>query len=476
MKLLPKQNNAVYYLRDTVTTEIVYGGAAGGGKSALGCLWLIEMCQKYEGTRWLMAREVLKTLKETTLNTFFEESTKLNVNEQWEYKEQKGIIQWHNGSQILLKELKHNPRDLDFDSLGSLEITGGFIDEITQIVLKGWTVAKSRIRYRLKDYCHECGSQKKKEILEHLEVQGIIIPNKWICDKGHTTEGLTPKLLGTCNPSKGWVYRLFYKPKTKQELVEYRSFIQSLPSDNPYLPKAYIESLNQMDESSRRRLLHGDWEYDDDKAALISYDAIMDYWNGSHIKHEVDEQGKEIYTTYLTIDVARKGKDKTVFRVWKDWICVKRYEMKISLTTEVVEKAKKIQAAFKISNSNTIADEDGVGGGVVDQLRCKGFVNNSRALNKENYENLKSQCSIKMAERIERREVVEICNDSTVIESVNEELEQIKYKNLDKDGRMGVLPKDEIKAAIGRSPDDWDTIMMREWFDISRKRSKILTA
>lgn len=52
MKLLSKQENAVYYLKDNETKELLYGGAAGGGKSALGCLWLIEMCQKYEGSRW----------------------------------------------------------------------------------------------------------------------------------------------------------------------------------------------------------------------------------------------------------------------------------------------------------------------------------------------------------------------------------------------------------------------------------------
>ena len=94
-----------------------------------------------------------------------------------------------------------------------------------------------------------------------------------------------------------------------------------------------------MDEVNKQRLLLGNWEYDDDKRTVISYDSIMNYWNPKHI-----EPGEEIY---LTIDVARKGRDKTVFRVWKGWLCVKRYEMAISLTTEVITKAENIQKAFK---------------------------------------------------------------------------------------------------------------------------------
>ena len=102
MILLPKQQNAVYYLKDNETKELLYGGAAGGGKSALGCLWLIEMCQKYPETRWLMGRSKLKALKETTLNTFFELSGKLNIADQFIYNSQNGTINWNNGSQILL--------------------------------------------------------------------------------------------------------------------------------------------------------------------------------------------------------------------------------------------------------------------------------------------------------------------------------------------------------------------------------------
>jgi len=94
MRLLPKQENAVYYLKDNETRELIYGGAAGGGKSALGVLWLIESCQRYKGSRYLMGRAKLKTLKETTLATFFELSSKLGISDQWEYKMQQGVIAW----------------------------------------------------------------------------------------------------------------------------------------------------------------------------------------------------------------------------------------------------------------------------------------------------------------------------------------------------------------------------------------------
>src|SRR5699024_8143948 len=115
MKLLPKQENAVYYLKDSITQEVMYGGAAGGGKTAFGVLWLIEQCQNYPGTRWVMGRSKLKVLKQTTLNTFFEMSSKLGIGDQWHFNAQENIIYFDNGSEIILKDLYAYPKDPNFD-------------------------------------------------------------------------------------------------------------------------------------------------------------------------------------------------------------------------------------------------------------------------------------------------------------------------------------------------------------------------
>lgn len=424
MKLLPKQEHAVYYLKDRVTRELLYGGAAGGGKSALGCLWLIEQCQTHAGSRWLMGRAKLKALKETTLNTFFELTTNLGLSDQFTYNAQSNTINWNNGSQILLKDLFLYPSDPNFDSLGSLEITGAFIDECNQIVYKAWQIVKSRIRYKLKEF------------------------------------GVEPMILGSCNPAKNWVYKEFYLRNKNNTLPDARKFIQALPTDNPHLPQSYLDSLLSLDKNSRQRLYYGNWEYDDDPSALIDMDAINDYFNPVHL----EQKG----TKYMTIDVARKGKDTTVFRVWHGYVCIHRYMIAKSGIDEVVKKGKELQRKYNVARSNTIADEDGVGGGVVDFMRCKGFVNGSKALNNENYNNLKSQCSFIASRMIMNRQIGEVCENKTVVDIVSEEMEQIKQKDIDKEGKLSIISKDVIKQNIGRSPDEWDSIMMRVYFDIRK--------
>ena len=466
MKLLSKQDQAVYYLKDQKTKELVYGGAAGGGKSALGVLWLIEGSLKYPGSRWLMGRAKLKSLKETTLNTFFDLTSDLGISGQYRYNSQSNIVYWENGSEIILKDLYLYPADPKFDSLGSLEITGAFIDECNQVVLLAWQIVTSRCRYKLTEWDIHGELTKYMEIVKKDREGNPVL---WKNSRGEITPGLIPKCLGTCNPAKNWTYKEFYKADKEGKLLPHRKFIQALPTDNPHLPESYLQTLLSLDKSSVQRLYYGNWEYDDDPATLMDADAIADYWSPEHIKKGTDK--------YMTIDVARKGKDTTVYRVWEGWVCTYRYMIPKSDLVEVVNKAKEIRQRFNIPLSHIVADEDGVGGGVVDFLKCKGFVNNSSPLKEligeeyktPNYANLKSQCSFKMAEKIVKREAGEYARDSEVVANTTEEMEQIKQRDIDKDGKISIIPKETIKLLIGRSPDEWDSIMMRYFFELTPK-------
>lgn len=48
---------------------ILGGGAAGGGKSFIGSVWLVSSCIRFENIRAVVARKTLKSLKESTWNT-----------------------------------------------------------------------------------------------------------------------------------------------------------------------------------------------------------------------------------------------------------------------------------------------------------------------------------------------------------------------------------------------------------------------
>lgn len=424
MRLLKKQEHAVYYLKDNQTKELIYGGAAGGGKSALGVLWLIEQCQTYPGTRWLMGRSKLKALKETTLNTFFEQANALKISNQFNFNAQAGIIYWNNGSEILLKDLYAYPSDPNFDSLGSLEITGAFIDECNQITYKAWQIVKSRIRYKIKQL------------------------------------GITPKMLGTCNPAKNWVYAQFYLKDKNGKIDNDKKFIQALPTDNPHLPQSYLDSLLSLDDNSKQRLYFGNWEYDNDPAKLIDYENIQNIFTNDFVQH-----GEK----FISADIARFGSDKMVIMVWSGFRVIEIFTLAKSSITDTVKAIKDLSTKHSVPLNNIIADEDGVGGGVVDMLRCKGFINNSKPLPVENvivqYQNLKTQCYYKLAELIQSNLIFVNCNDNSVVDEITKELEQVKRDKIDSDGKLQIISKEKVKELIGRSPDYSDALMMRMYFE-----------
>ena len=425
MHLTIKQTQALDLLEDETTSELLFGGGAGGGKSAFGCYWQLKRRLKYPGTRGVIGRASLKTLKETTLNSFFQvcqmQAIKNNVH--YTYNDNKSIIKFYNGSEILLKDLFAYPADPNFDELGSLEITDAFVDETNQIVSKAWGVLKSRIRYKLDE------------------------------------NGLIPKIMGSCNPAKNWVYLDFYKPFKKETLAPNKAFIQSLLTDNPHISKHYRENLLTLDNNSKERLLYGNWEYSDDPSELMSFDKISDIFSNSFTL------GGE---KYITADIARLGRDETVIGVWNGFRLEQIYTIPKNLVTEAASEITRLSALNNVPLSNIIVDEDGVGGGVKDILECEGFVNNSSPLEvegeKENYNNLKSQCYFKLAEYVNKNLIFVTESNPDIRSKIVQELEQVKQHNMDKDAKKQVMPKDKVKELLGRSPDLSDMIMMRMWF------------
>lgn len=424
-----KQYEAYKLLTDSTTTEIGYGGAAYGGKTYLGCFYITAMCLANAGTGWLIGRKDLINLRRTTLLTLFKLWVDLGIKpEEYNYNQQSNIITWQNGSQIFLFDLAYQPSDPLFTRLGGLEITGAFIDESNEVPEQAINIILTRI-----------GRRKNEEYK------------------------LTPKLLEGFNPDKGHVYNRYYKPWRDNQLPLHRRFIKALPTDNPTVTEQYLNQLRNSDKITRERLLLGNFEYDDDPSALMTYDAICDLFTNTAIPSE---------EKYLTADIARYGQDKTIIMLWRGLECYAVHEYSKQGLDMTALRIRDFCSVEHIPFSHVIIDEDGVGGGVVDSLRgVKGFVANSHAIDNpitheaENYANLKAQCTYRMADFVNDHRIA-LRFDGVAKQLIIEELEQVKTKDIDKNRKRQIRGKDEIKELLGRSPDYSDAMMMRMWFEL----------
>lgn len=421
-----KQEEALRILTGKSIVEFLYGGAAGGAKSWTGCTWLAFMCLAYPGTKWFIGREELKRLRESTLITFFKVCSAYGIRRDIDYKYngQDHFIEFSNGSRIDLLDLRYLPSDPLYERYGSTEYTGGWIEEGGEVNFGAYDTLKTRIGRHLND---------KYNILR--------------------------KLFISCNPKKNWMYTTFYKPHLKGSLPPYQCYLGALVQDNPFIETDYITALKSTsDKVKKERLLKGNWDYDDNPNALCSHDAILEIF-GNILAKRTGEK-------YLTADIARFGSDKARIAIWDGWDLIEYRCFAISATTEIQTTIEHLRNKHNIPRRRCLADEDGVGGGVVDNCKIRGFENNSSPFNEENYYNLQTQCGYKLAERINAGDVGFSAEVSGAdMDDIIVELEQLQTWEVDSDKKLRLKPKAQIKEDIGHSPDWRDTLLMRAYFD-----------
>jgi phage terminase large subunit len=429
-----KQSMALEYLMDSTTNFVGYGGAAYGGKSYLLCYWVLIMALGYPDTAWGIGRRELSNLRRTTLVTLFKVFSEQNLKagKHYNYNAQYNTITFFNNSVIFLLDTAYQPSDPLYTRFGGLELTGCAVDEANETDEGAINILFTRTGRR---------------------------------HNGKYNIGR--KFLETFNPDKGHVYRRYYKPWKDGSMKETYRFIQAFPHDNPS-PDAqdYVHGiLNNSDKVTIERLIHGNFEYDDDPAKLMEYDKIVDIFTNKHV-----ERGRRC----ITADIARLGGDRIVIIEWDGFRGKVRAAQRQSLdvTGQMIEESR---YRMKIGVSDVLVDEDGMGGGIVDFLKYKGFQNNGTPLPspnnpvyKQNYDNLKSQCSYGMADLVNKNLVYLECEE-WMKPLIIEEMEQVKQKAVDNDLKKGVVPKEKVKEVLGRSPDFWDTVMMRYWFELKPK-------
>jgi hypothetical protein len=448
IKISQNQSEAIKWLHTPTESneirEVLFGGAKNGGKSFLGAIYENTLCMssQFEDLAFFIARHTRKDLIDYTIPTLYKfyKENGMNLNDFAKYNGQTNTFHFRNKSRIHLIDTAYTPSDPMYERFGSMEMTGGWIEE---------------------------GGEHHELAYEGLKLS---------IGRQHNDEyNIVKSLLITCNPKKNWMYRDFYIPFKKEILSPNKIFFKSLVTENPFRAKGSEKILEGI--KSKRdlmRLRYGEWEYDDEDNVLCKYDKILDIFTNSFVKGGQN---------FLSADIAITN-DSFVIIAWNGDIIKEIYCTKnISRTdttnvggevinkidfTPLIDAFNRLAKKYNVPRSNIVYDADGIGHHMTKYL--PGAVplhNGSLAIHKE-YANLKTELYYRMCEAINTDELfIEQSLDLDLKERLIEEIQCIKDAS-DIDGKMKITAKSEIKKIIGHSPDLTDAIAYRYLFKISR--------
>lgn len=216
----PKQREFIEAALSGQYSYLMYGGAAGGGKTYVSMALAIMLAKFYPGSRSFVVRESLPRLKKTSIKSFFKLCPKGFIKK---YNQQDKLVTFRNGSELqFISENYQNDKDLtQFDGL---EGNFFFLEEGQE--LQERTFNKSILR-------------AGRNIIEPMPPKLIFI---------------------TCNPSQNWTKKRFHTPFMEGSLAEKHYYLRATMNDNTLLPDDYIESLKNLDDVTRAIFVDGDWD------------------------------------------------------------------------------------------------------------------------------------------------------------------------------------------------------------------------
>lgn len=206
---------------------IVYGGAIRGGKTFALLALFILLSRFFPGSRWAIVRKDLPTIKKNLYPSWNkikpDQFIKAHNNETH-------TVTFINGSQIIFFPESYST-DKDLDRWKGLEVNGFGFEEINE--------------------CQQVSLQKAFE-----RAGSYIIPN--------TDNQPHPLVVGTCNPTQGWLKDLVYIPFKSGTLKERWLYIQSRIYDNLPLITAQPGYLLSLKENLNRYeydvFVEGNWD------------------------------------------------------------------------------------------------------------------------------------------------------------------------------------------------------------------------
>ena len=438
-ELTSKQWKAFELLTNNEINSVLFGGAKGGGKSFLLCLWAFHWAKwlidffgilkvKFPLPVGFIGRKQSVDFTDTTLETF----KKIIPSGSYEIKPSDKEIIIENRVKILYGGLDYSDVVKKFNSA---EFAFGALDKAEETERADVSILQATLRLTY--------NNKKPPY----------------------------KFLYTANPAECWLKDDFIRtPKTNCH------YIPALCDENPYLPSNYKETLRDAfsyDPALLKAYLLGDWDaFSSIQGYLISYQDV----NKARVL-EIDEDENAI--KIVANDVATKhGENLTGILSRQGHMLDEIVLYKHILTTETAQNVRKKYSDYEADT--IVVDADGVGEGVSDMLIGYNLPllefhggYGYKAMDVYKFKNLRSQFYWIVAKKLEKGMYSFKKLPQKEFELLRKQLCSIKVKLPDALGRIQIETKEDMLARGLERPDLADLLMMSEYAYFMGKMSDI---
>lgn len=272
---VPQPRQAVFHKANA--RQILYGGAAGGGKSAALRWDAIDFCLSVPGITCVIFRRTQpQLLRNHIMEIKREIPTELGV-----YNETHKHMQFHNGSVLIFKSLEY---DRDCEDIQGWEIHAGYVDEAGQLTPYMLDYIISRIRLGKFQLTLEKLVEKREDLKQYVDR----LPRYALSANpgGESHHYLKQKFIDPSPPERVFFDSTLSDPSDPNDKGWSTIYIPASMRDNQYLDAGYAAQFGNLPEHIQRQLRDGDWNvvpgafFDsfDSKKHVIKPFAIPDHW------------------------------------------------------------------------------------------------------------------------------------------------------------------------------------------------------
>lgn len=275
---------------------------------------------------------------------------------------------------------------------------------------------------------------------------------------------------------------------TKEQMVTSVAFVRADLAQNPMLLLAdptYLARLAQQDKGQVLRDLKANWNASEAGDDMITYDELEAIFTNPY------QFGDR--TRRCTADIALEGGDNLVMYLWIGWHVADFCCVNVNSKTAVSVIKRKLQE-WGVSEENFCYDFQGLG-----QL-VKGFFPMAIPFNNQSapiayededyddgvkylYKDLKSQCAYIVyrklkemgisfeASLLDRKVSGNGYEDVLLRDVLQKERQSLRRDPDTQDKGFCLLQKKKAKLIVGHSPDWWESLYFRAYFDIAEPQS-----